>query len=29
MCGDITVVGIYVEMDEEEVQYEVEPLKCR
>jgi hypothetical protein len=25
-CGDITVVGIYVELDEDEVQYEVEPL---
>lgn len=25
-CGDITVVGIYSEMEEDEVQYDVEPL---
>jgi hypothetical protein len=25
-CGDITVVGIYAEMEEDDVQYEVDPL---
>jgi hypothetical protein len=25
-CGEITVVGIYRELDEDEVQYDVEPL---
>jgi hypothetical protein len=26
-CGDITVVGIYAEMEEDDVQYEVDPLR--
>lgn len=26
-CGEITIVGIYVEMDEDDVQYEEEPLE--
>lgn len=25
-CGDITVVGIYAEMEEDAVQYDVDPL---
>jgi hypothetical protein len=25
-CGDITVVGIYAEMEEDSVQYDVDPL---
>jgi hypothetical protein len=26
-CGDITVVGIYAEMEEDDIQYEVDPLR--
>jgi hypothetical protein len=25
-CGDITVIGIYAEMEEDSVQYDVDPL---
>jgi hypothetical protein len=26
MCGEITVIGIFAEMEEDDVQYEVDPL---
>jgi hypothetical protein len=29
MCGEITVIGIFAEMDEDDVQYEVDPMDVK
>lgn len=29
MCGDITVIGIFAEMEDDDVQYEVDPLDVK